>query len=323
MIHLADAVTQCVLSGAIFTSLCAALIVPPCAWLCVRALGPSIWAMHDDRRWQATIAALAAVLPGALFLMLVLFGIAEGSKSPCLQTTSGKIMYGLLAAIIIAAIVRALLRAFARRRDLHAMLAHAKPAEGRAAAIAGQVGVALFEVDDNCEFLIFVASTPRSGVYISSFALQQFDDLELRAALFHERAHIDHADHYIAPWLYFLTDLLPLSVDLLIDIYRRAREFCADSGALTHVARTDLASALLRVARGIGASSPIAAPAFAEREEMYGRLAVLLERVPERPTNMRRRTVVTLALALIFSVGIALPTLGSLLFACQNSRMLS
>lgn len=323
MNQLAAILAQCLSTGAVFTSLCAALVVPPLAWLGVRALSPAITAMHNDRRWQAAVAALGAALPGALFLVLVGFGIAAGVKSPCLQLTAGKVLYGLLAALIAAAIVRSLVRAYGRQRELRAMLAGAKPVRGHAAAIAAEVGIPLFEVQDDREMLIMVASAPRAGAYVSTISLRQFDDIELRAALFHERAHLERGDHHLTPWLYFLTDLLPLPVGNLIGVYRCSREFCADACALAHVKRTDLASALLRVARGTAPGAPRPVAAFAERDAMYGRLDLLLRPKNATPPNRRHRIFVVAVLFVIVVLGIAVPAIATTLVHCQSVRLLS
>ena len=311
-------VIQCLSSGAILTSLCATLVIPPLAWLAVRALSPSITAMHDDRHWQAGVSVIAAVLPGTLFLLLVAFGITHGWNSPCLQLTAGKLLYGILALCIIVAILRSLIRAHRRDSEVRTMLAHARAAVGQPAKIASEVGIALFEIADDHAIVVMAAGVPRQGAYLSTAALQQFDDAELRAALFHERAHIERGDHRIAPWLYFLTDLLPLPTTTLIDLYRKSREFCADTCALAHVERTDLASALLRVARGTATASPHAAVAFAEHHSIYGRLDLLLRPKPVPHPNILRRVYVTSAIALILALGIALPTIAGVLAHCQS-----
>jgi len=318
--ELATVVTECLVSGAVLSSLCATLIVPPLAWLGVRALAPSLAAMSDDRRWQATLAASAAMLPGSLFLVLVVLGIADGASSPCLQLTAGKVLYGLLVLLIVGGIIRSLFRAYGRERQLHRLLGSSTKATGRAAKIAAAVGVPLFQVDDR-ETLIVAAGTPTPGVYISTGALRQFDDAELRAALYHERAHLDRGDHRIAPWLYFIIDLLPFTVDNLVDIYRCSREFCADHCALAHVERTDLASALLRVARSSSRSLATGA-AFAEHDAMYGRLDALLHPKEEQQPNVRRRRLVTVALSLLLAIGLGLPTIATIFFHC-HMRLIS
>lgn len=316
---------QCLTSGAVFTSLCAALIVPPLAWLGVRGLTPAIAGMRDDYRWQAGVAAFGASLPGGLFLILTGLGIAQGANSPCLQLTAGKVLYGLLAALIAAAIVRSIVRASRRQRELHTMLAYAQPAQGRAAEIAASVGIPLFELQDEREMLILVANAPHAGAYVSTFSLGQFDDAELRAALFHERAHLERGDHRLAPWLYFLSDLLPLPVERLIGVYRCSREFCADACALAHVKRTDLASALLRVARGaIPSSAGVrTVAAFAERDAMHGRLDALLRPKCRTVPDLRRRVFVIAALFAIVAFGIAVPAIATVLLHCQSLRLLS
>lgn len=314
---------QCLTSGAVFTSLCAALVVPPLAWLGIRMLSPAIIAMHDDRRWQSGVAAFAASLPGALFLIVVARGIAEGANSPCLQLTAGKVLYGVLATLIAAAIGRSVVRAYRRQRELHTMLADARSAQGRAAQIASEVGIMLYEVQDDSEILIVAANAPHPGAYVSTFSLAQFDDAELRAALFHERAHLERGDHRLTPWLYFLTDLLPLPVDHLIGVYRCSREFCADACALTHVKRTDLAAALLRAARGATSHGMHPIAAFAERDALFGRLDMLLRPKVQPPPNRSRRAVVLAGLLVIVAFGIAVPALTTTFLHCQSLRLFS
>lgn len=316
---------QCLASGTIFTSLCAALIIPPLAWVGVRALVPAIAGMRNDYRWQAGTAAVAAGLPGALFMILTGLGIAEGGKSPCLQFTAGKILYGVLAALIAIAIARSAIHAYRRQRELRAMLASAEPARGRAAEIAASVGIPLFEVRDDREMFIVTANAPHAGAFVSTFSLEQFDDMELRAALFHERAHLERGDHRLTPWLYFFSDLLPLPVERLIGVYRCSREFCADASALSHVRRTDLAAALLRVARGAIPSSASArtVAAFAERDAIYGRLDALLRPTTSSAPDLRRRAVIVAGLFAVAAFGIAVPAIATGLLHCQSARLFS
>jgi len=322
MSHVASVVVQCILSGAVFTSLCAAIVIPPLAWLGVRILGPAIVAMHDDRPRQAGAAAFAAAMPGALFLILVSFGLAIGPTSPCLEMPAGKVLYALLLGLLLFAFARAAMRAIARRRELATLLGGALPAHGRAAAVARAVGVTLYELPDDRRCLVFVANAPHLAVYISSFALHHFDEGELTAALHHERAHIDRNDHSIASWLSFLTDLVPFPVGDIVDIYRFSREFCADENAIAHVERTALASALLCVARGGALHAPMGALAFAERNAIHGRLDALLRPECGISENRWRRTYVTGALALMFALGVATPMLGEFFFACTTSRLI-
>ncbi len=321
MNQLLTVITECLVSGAIFSSLCAAVVVPPLAWFGVRALAPAIRAMTDDRHWQAALATCAAILPGSLFLALVVLGIVSGASSPCLQLLAGKVLYGLLALLIVGAIVRSLIRAYRRERQLYRLLGTSTRVTGRAAEIAAEVGVPLFEVDDG-ETLIVAAATPYPGVYISTGALSHFDDAELRAALFHERAHLDRGDHRIAPWLYFITELLPLPVDSLVDTYRCSREFCADRCAVAHVKRADLASALLLVARSSSISF-VTSAAFAERDAICGRLAVLLQTEPEQQPDVRRRTFVVAALCALTAVGLGIPLIATFVLHCNVLRLVA
>ncbi len=315
-------IVQCVLSGAIFTSLCAAIVIPSLAWLGVRSLGPTIVAMHDDRRRQAADAATAAAIPGTLFLVLASFGLAVGSKSPCLGMPAGRALYGLLIVLVIFAFVRAAIRALVRKRQLAALVRGALPARGAAETFARAIGVTLYELPDHSSCSIFAAKTSHVAVYISTLALQRFNEDELRAALYHERAHIERRDHVTASWLYFLTDLVPYPVGDLVDLYRFSREFCADENAVFHVERTALASALLCVARGQAPHATTGAMAFAERNAIHGRLDALLRSEQPVSRNGLRHSYVRATLVLLFALGVAAPTLGEFFFACTMSRLL-
>lgn len=312
---------ECLASGAVLTSLCAAMMIPPLAWLVIRALTPFITHMKQDYRWQAGLAVAGAVMPGSLFLGLATVGLSQGLHSPCLQLTAGRILYAGLLALIAATITRSVVLASRRHRHLSSVLADAKPVDGAAAAIAAEVGIPLFEIPDHRQIVIMVAATPRLGAYVSSAALQRLDDAALRASLFHERAHLERGDHRIAPWLYFLTDLLPLPVEKLIETYRCSREFCADSCALAHVPHTDLAAALLAVARW-NAAAPVAAAAFAEDDAFCARLERLLRPQPSQPINAALRWFVAGALSLTLVTGVAAPAIASAANVhCQSARM--
>jgi len=101
-------------------------------------------------------------LAGCAFLILVGLGIAGRGEVPVLRSPRGKVLYGVLAALIAAAIARSLVRAYWRQRELRAMLADAKPVQGRAAEIAREVGILLFEVQDDRQMLIMVANAPHA-----------------------------------------------------------------------------------------------------------------------------------------------------------------
>lgn len=312
----AQALEACILSGAVFTSICAALVVPAAAWLAMRSLAPAIQKMNGDWRAQAALAAFAASIPGALFLFLVTDGLATSASSACLQTIPGRALFGTLAGLMLAAIARSLVLAARRNREARQTVAAALPAPARLARIAADAGVNAYHLPDDAKSIVMLYGGRRPSVYVSTKAQRDLSDDELLAALHHERAHQRRQDHRIAPLLYFLTGLLPLPVGDLVSTYRRAREFCADDCALHHVAPADLASALLQMVAPRSAA-PAYAAAFAESAAMHDRLRALL--LHQAPTiNGRRRAVLTVALLLIAAMGAAAPQISSLVFHCSN-----
>lgn len=312
----AQALAACILSGAVFASICAALIVPFIAWLAVRSLAPAIHAMHGDWRAQAALAALAASIPGALFLFLVVYGLATSGSSACLQTVPGRALFGTLAALMLAAIARTIVQATRRSRDAANAVATALPASSRLARIAAQAAVNAYHLPDEVQPIVMLYGGRQPAVYVSTKALRELGDDELLAALHHERAHQTRGDHRIAPILYFLTGLLPLPAGDLVRAYRRSREFCADGGAVQHVASSDLAAALLQMV-GRQRELPANASAFSEGDAMRDRLRALL--LPEVPKVSRfRRTVVTVALCTIVAGGAAIPQIASLIVRCSG-----
>ena len=315
----AQTLATCITSGAMFASICAALTVPVFAWLALRLLAPSIHKMNGDWRAQANAAACAASIPGALFLFLVAYGLVTGASSPCMQTLPGRILFGTLVAMMLAAIGRAVAHAIHRGRDASRAVAMAMPASPRLARIAGQAGVTAYMLPDNERSVVMLYGDRSPVVYVSSKALHDLSDQELLAALYHERAHQEHGDHRIAPVLYFLADLLPFAVGDLVNTYRRSREFCADHCAVQRVAGADLASALLQMLAPKSAP-PVHAAAFAETTVVKERLrALLLDDVP-KPNHLRRVAVIA-SLAAIAAGGVAVPQIASLIFHCSKIAM--
>lgn len=316
----AQALVACIVSGAVFASICAALVVPLIAWIAVRSLTPAIQKMNGDWRGQAALAAFAASIPGALFLFLVTYGLATSASSVCLQTSPGRALFGTLAALMLAAIGRAIVHALHRSRDAAHAVARSLPASPRLARIAAQAAVSAYQLPDDAQSIVMLYGGRRAAVYVSTKALRELSDDDLLAALHHERAHQMRGDHRIALVLYFLTDLLPLPVGDLVRAYRWSREFCADGHALQHVSSSDLASALLQMVAP--QSGPAHAAAFAEAAVLHDRLrALLLHEVPK--ASQLRRAVMTAALLAIVAVGAAVPLVAPLFVHCSNMGLSS
>ncbi len=308
---------RCITSGAVFTSLCAALSVPPLAWVAIRLFAPSIRAVQAYRL-RSLLAAFGAVIPGFVFVALVAYGLTAGVSSACLRTPLGRFVFAILALLALSAIARSVFRAVKRRWEARALVAGSVPACGRLAAIAASVGVYAREILDRRDCVVMLYGMRHAAIYVSTGALRRLDDGELRAALHHELAHRSSGDHLIAPLLHFFSDLLPLPVRDLVAAHCRARELCADERALAHVDRVELASALLRLARE-DATVPAAAAAFASRSGIVrDRLDALL-----RPRVVARRRpltdgVLTLGLALVTIAALSAPAVATVLARCQG-----
>lgn len=317
----AQTLITCIASGAVLESICAALAIPVFAWIAVRSLAPTIHRMNGDWRAQAALAAYAASIPGALFLFLVTYGLATGASSPCLQTIPGRILFGSLAGMMLTAIARAIVQAIRRNRDARRIVANVLPASARLAQIAARANVTAHLLVDDEHAIVMLYGESKAAVYVSSKALHDLNDEELLAALHHERAHQTRGDHRIAPLLYFLTDLLPLSVKDLVSTYRHSREFCADACAVKHVAAPDLAAALLQMIAPQG-RTPAHAAAFAESAVLHERLrALLLGELPK--PNRWRRVLVAASLSAIVVGSVAVPYVATFAVHCSHMGGLS
>lgn len=317
----AQALIACIATGAVFTSMCAALAVPTVAWFAVRALAPQIRQMNGDPSGQSVFAAFAASIPGLLFLILVGYGIVTSISSACLQTLPGRVLFGALASLMFAAISRAFARAVARHGEAVQLTADRRPACARLTRIAASARVAAYEIADESRAVVMLFGSKMFGrkpaVYVSTRALRDLSDSELLAALHHEAAHQRRGDHRIAPLLYFFADLLPLPVGDLVLLYRRSREFCADQCAVRHVAPAELAAALLRMVHPLTKSVAHAA-GLAEHDTVYDRLNVLLRNTDPQQPRLLHRIALTASLLAIVAMGAFTPQVAQLFFHCSR-----
>jgi Zn-dependent protease with chaperone function len=303
MLDLGAFLTSCLMSGTLFTSACALVVVPPLAWIAVRALVPIVRRMNDDVSWQAPLAAISAALPGALFAFLSVLALAGGTHSPCLKTTTGRILYTLVASVAVAGIARAGIFAIRRHNEVRSLVRASLPASARLAAIAQACGVHAREVPSD-RALCALAGIRNPVVLVSSETLRRLDDEELAAALLHERAHACRGDQTLAATLAFCADLLPLPENDLIAMYRAARELAADRQAAQEAAPETLASALLALAHR-AYPSPLAASAFIHGCGLAERLRALLTPPPTVAVDPRRRITVSISLVGIVVASLA------------------
>ncbi len=295
MSDIAQFLQACVASGIVLSSLCALVVLPPLLWVAVRRLAPAIVSMSDDPASQAPIAAFAAALPGLAFGTLALEALVTGSKSQCLAFVSGRVLFGAIAVLTIAAFVRASIRAFQQHAEVRRLFGASVAPSERLARMAAELGIVVRSVNDGVPFCALAGIT-RPTVFISSASERCLSDAELRAALLHERAHRVRYDQALVAVLTFATDLLPLPVHDLIATYRRARELTADRDASRTTNPVHLARAILAMTR---AQSPaLAAGLSCEPNVVRARLEALLGDRPVSEKKKRRFVVVAILVAL-------------------------
>jgi Zn-dependent protease with chaperone function len=312
---------QCVRSGTLLTSLCAIVLLPAGAWFVCRFIAPVIVRMKDDAAWQAPLAATAAALPGALFVMLWIGAMFGGLGSACLSLPAGRLVFGVLIAAMIAALVRATWLAIARAIGIRRLIRSSADASPRLRAIARISGVNARELQEDAP-ICALAGTLSPVVLVSSGALNVISDEELRSALQHERAHARRGDQLLAAGLSFLVDLLPLPAADLVETYRTARELAADQDAVRATNADSLAGALIEFAK-CGRAIPGVACLIDDRAStMTQRLhALLATSAPTPRENRLRRFAVALALAAIAIGGVVTPSLAGSHAASCNLMM--
>jgi Zn-dependent protease with chaperone function len=289
----------CLLKPELLTAACALVLVPPLAWLVVRALAPTIHAMESDRAWQAPLAAFAATLPALLFVAIGLVTVRDAWGSPCLNYLTGRILYAGIAAVTVFGLFRATIQLHRRWAEVRRLLALTRPASPLLASLKATRERTARELDSDDAFIL-LAGIVDPVVIVSSEALRRLDGDQLEAAIRHEIAHARRGDQIISAIVSFIADIVPLPVGGLVALYRRAREFAADAHAVRHVDPVDLAGALIALARG-GASLAGTA-AFAEPGTVRGRLAILLDDAPTVSSRWRR-VFVTGVLCTTFVLG--------------------
>lgn len=310
---------QCAQSGTLLRSLCALAILPATAWLACRFVAPHIVRMKDDPAWQAPLAASAAGIPGALFVVLAASALVNGLSTACLGVPAGRVMFGLVIAAMTAALVRAVWLAIGRSLNVRCLIAAATAPSFRLQRIAASCGLKAREITDAAR-ICALAGVISPVVLVSTGALAALSDDELRAALQHERAHARRGDLLLAACLSFLVDLLPLPACDLVETYETAREFAADHDAVEATDADSLAGALIEFAKG--GPLPVAATSFAggSRAVVADRLHLLLnDSPPSAKPRPLRRIAIAAVLAAIAVAGVAAPAFAGQHLMCGLS----
>jgi Zn-dependent protease with chaperone function len=309
---------QCFSTPALLTSACALVVVPPLAWLVVRALAPTLRSMDGDPGWQAPLAAAAAGLPAFLFAVIGVVTLRDAWGSVCLQFVTGRVLYAAIAAITVLGLVRATVLMRRRTAEIKGLIDRSVPASEVLARATALQALPAREIPSS-EAFILLAGIVRPTILVSTEALRRLDAGQLEAALRHEAAHAHRGDQAISAVVTFISDIIPLPVGDLVALYRQAREFAADAHAARRADPCDLAGALLALARG--GSVPAGTAALAESGTVRARLAVLLADAPTPPAPWRR-VLVAGSLAATFVLGAA-PAIAALVNGIQCTLPMS
>ncbi len=143
----------------------------------------------------------------------------------------GRVVIAGIALLLSLAFLRAIVRAWKRQKRIDDFISRATPPAQRVASLGSATSVPAYEISE-ADSLLFVAGIRRPSVFVSRGALARLNDAELRAALAYECAHARHGDQFMMTALLLCTDLVPLEVGQLTELYRDAREFAADRVAI-------------------------------------------------------------------------------------------
>lgn len=219
--------------------------------------------------WPA--AALAAI-PGLVGIAVIWQAINIGT----VLTWRGAVIHWLTPPVAAALVAYAMFRAVQRQREVARLFASARPASGVLACASRQLGLRVREIPNDTRDC-FVAGVLRPTVFVSTGALAQLGEEELRAALCHERAHAKAFDTLSLTLLALLRDFAPWGRGVALDAFRAAREAAADRAAAHSAGSINLAAALLILARpGSGVSGAAVLP-MARGDSLRRRMQALLD----------------------------------------------
>jgi Zn-dependent protease with chaperone function len=268
--------------------------------------------MDRAARNFSALAAVVLVLAGYGLCAFVAYGILpllDGRTQgvgPALLVPAG---LGTLLCVSAVRGVRALWRegvaARALRRHIEAAASPSPPHLLRTADEAGLSGQVTLIYSPECRSFVYGALAPR--VALSSGLLSRLSTDELRAALAHERYHVQSLDPLRSVVTVAATDaafFLP-ALRLLRRRYETGRELAADRRAVELVGARPLAGALLKAVEGGGTEHPATIPLAAPRL-IDSRLAQLETGIEPTPATIGLGVITTTILgALAFLILLA------------------
>jgi beta-lactamase regulating signal transducer with metallopeptidase domain len=198
-------------------------------------------------RWRACLTGFAACMPGLVTLSLLSFSAGCIFHAVPDDFDCHMEMYGPL--FIVAVLVcRALAILIRQALTVRRLLASTKPPCSILMQIAEGLNLSLVELPIQVPVcMVLGAWSPR--VVVSTGMLDAFSDEELRAALWHEKSHIERGDTRYNVLISFLSDCGVWHVRNALREYKQACEELADHRATREVSSIVLAETLIRFAR--------------------------------------------------------------------------
>ena len=279
-------------------------------WLVDRASIPTL-----PLRWRAYITGFAACMPGIVTLSLLSFSAgcifyAVPDDFDCHME-----MYGPLCIVAVLVFRAAALWTY-RALTVRRLLATTHPPSETLLRIAQGLDIPLTELPTRIPVCMVVgAQSPR--VVVSTGMLSAFSEEEMRAALWHEKGHIERGDTRYNVLISFFSECGVWPVRNALRQYRQACEELADQRAIQEVNGLVLATTLIRFARNSW-HLPFA-EALAENADLEARVRILLDEHGTLPRTSRvlwSLTVLLLVCGLMVSYPMIARRIASLVAHC-------
>lgn len=291
------------LGGPYSTVLPFAVLPWVCRWIVERVVDHLDIAAFS-LRLRVLLTGLAACMPGLVTLSLLSFSAGCVFHAVPDDFDCHVEMYSPL--VIVAALVcRAMVVLLRQMLTVRRLLASTKPPSAALIQIAEGLNLPLAELSVPVPVcMVLGARSPR--VVVSTGMLGAFSDEELRAALWHEKAHIERGDTRNNILISFLSDCGVWHVRNALREYRQACEELADRRATREVSSIVLAETLIRFARNSW-HLPFA-EALAEDNDLEARVRRLLDSPESFPGATRDQWPLAI-LVLVSGIMVSYPML--------------
>ncbi len=242
------------------------------AWI-VQHLMSRVERISLEPAWRAILGGVGACVPGLVTLCLVNFStyyiprISPGDFGCYVK------IYGPLCLVLIL-VARAVTLCLIRGHRISQLKELTTQPSERLVRLSAELRLAVSELATPVPICMTVGFlSPR--ILVSTGAVAQFSDQDLRAALLHERAHVVNGHTRIRAFISLFSECGLWRATNALNLYAQACEEIADEEAAHEVGPLVLAAVLVRFAR-VSWNLPFA-EAFAKKNGLERRVRRLLE----------------------------------------------